>query len=119
MQATCLACHGTSWVEGHWRRYETTNASVLTATTIMGDVWGGGLADGVAADANPFDESVERRWSDAWLFYANTVRFASAMAGGGDYGVFANGRYELSKAVADLHDWLEHRRAAAESTSGE
>lgn len=122
MQATCLACHGTSWVEGHWRRYEntieTTNASILTATTIMGDVWGEGLASGVAADASPFDESVERRWSDAWLFYANTVRFASAMAGGGDYGVFANGRYELSKAVADLHDWLEHRRAVAGATGG-
>jgi hypothetical protein len=41
---------------------------------------------------------------------ANTIRFASAMGGGGDYGVFANGRYELNKATMDLQDWLELRR---------
>jgi len=28
------------------------------------------------------------------------------MGCGGDYGVFADGRYELNKAVMDLHDWL-------------
>jgi hypothetical protein len=31
------------------------------------------------------------------------------MGCGGDYGVFADGRYELNKAVMDLHDWLELR----------
>jgi hypothetical protein len=33
------------------------------------------------------------------------------MAGGGDYGVFADGRYQLSQTVAELHEWLEQRRA--------
>jgi hypothetical protein len=38
--------------------------------------------------------------------YANTVRFASAMGGGGDYVVHAGGRYQLSKTVLEPGDWL-------------
>ncbi len=115
MQATCLACHGTSWVEGHFRRYHNTikrtNAEILTLTDMMREAWQRGFAQGPGQGANPFDESVERQWSDAWLFYANNVRFAAAMAGGGDYGVFADGRYHLSKATIDLHAWLERKKA--------
>ena len=115
MQATCLACHDTSWVQGHWQRYgntiRQTNATTLTLTDIMNEGWMRGYARGLGQGESPFDEAVERKWSDAWLFYANTVRFASAMAGGGDYGVFADGRYQLSQTVAELHEWLEQRRA--------
>ena len=115
MQATCLACHDTSWVQGHWQRYgntiRQTNATTLTLTDIMNEGWMRGYARGLGQGENPFDEAAERKWSDAWLFYANTVRFASAMAGGGDYGVFADGRYQLSQTVAELHEWLEQRRA--------
>ena len=122
MQATCLACHGTSWVEGHFRRYHNTikrtNAETLTITGMMGEAWERGYARGLDQGANPFDEAVERQWSDAWLFYANTVRFAAAMAGGGDYGVFADGRYQLSKSAIDLHDWLEQRKAFEELKAG-
>jgi len=110
-QQTCKACHDTSWVSGFWRRFENTvqqtNATTLAATRIMQRVWEKGLAD----PSNPFDEAVERLWSDQWLFYANTVRFASAMAGGGDYGVFADGRYQLSSNVFALQDWLQLRDA--------
>jgi hypothetical protein len=28
------------------------------------------------------------------------------MGGGGDYGVFADGRYHLSKRLLELNDWL-------------
>ncbi len=115
MQATCLACHGTSWVEGHFRRYHNTikrtNAEILTLTDMMREAWQLGFARGLDQGANLFDESVERQWSDAWLFYANNVRFAAAMAGGGDYGVFADGRYHLSSSIIDLHEWLERRKA--------
>jgi hypothetical protein len=58
----------------------------------------------------PFDEFIEKKWSDLWLLYANTIRFASAMAGGGDYGVFAQGRYYMSRSVQELHDYLKLRR---------
>ncbi len=115
MQATCLACHGTSWVEGHFRRYHNTikrtNAEILTQTDMMREAWQLGFARGLDQGASPFDESVERKWSDAWLFYANNVRFAAAMAGGGDYGVFADGRYHLTQSTIDLHAWLERKKA--------
>ena len=33
------------------------------------------------------------------------------MGGGGDYGVFANGRYEMNKSIAEMQDWLDLRLA--------
>jgi hypothetical protein len=114
LQAVCLSCHGTSWVSGQWARFENTiretNAKTLSATRILKEAWAAGLAQGIEQKASPFDEAVERRWADTWLIYANTIRFSSAMGCGGDYGVFADGRYELNKAVMDLHDWLELRK---------
>jgi cytochrome c553 len=114
LQTVCLNCHGTSWVNGQWVRLENTiretNAKTLEATRILKEAWGAGLAFGLEQNASPFDEGIERRWADIWLIYANTIRFSSAMGCGGDYGVFADGRYELNKASMDLHDWLELRK---------
>ena len=111
MQAACLNCHDTSWVNGHWKRFENTieetNAKTLAATRIMQEIWKLGLAD---RQNSIYDESIERKWSETWLFYANTIRFASAMGGGGDYGVFADGRYHLSKNLLELNDWLDLRK---------
>ena len=111
MQAACLNCHDASWVNGHWRRFENTikqtNADILLATNIMGDVWQQKLAD---FKSNPFEEPVEKKWTDTWQFYANTIRFASAMGGGGDYGVYADGRYQLSQALLELNDWFQLRK---------
>jgi len=107
MQAACLNCHDTSWVKGHWQRFENTiqktNGDILIATAIMGDIWQDGFAD---AKTNPFDEAIEKRWTDTWQFHANTIRFASAMGGGGDYGVYADGRYQLTQALLEMNDWL-------------
>jgi hydroxylamine dehydrogenase len=111
MQAACLNCHDSSWVSGHWQRFEhtirETNGLTRTTTQIMEDIWQKGYAD---KKDGPFNEAIERKWSDIWLFYANTVRFASAMGGGGDYGVYADGRYHLSKTLLELSDWLEMRK---------
>ena len=108
MQAACLNCHDGSWVNGHWKRFENTiaetNAQTLAATGIMEDIWQHGFAD---PKDSPYNEAIERKWSESWLFYANTIRFASAMGGGGDYGVFADGRYHLSKTLLELNDWLK------------
>jgi hypothetical protein len=115
MQAICLKCHDPSWVGGHFTRYRKTiassNQAVKAATLLMETAWQKGLAKGLAQGANPFDEPLERKWSDIWLFYANTIRFASAMAGGGDYGVFADGRYQLSSSIYELQDQLEEKAA--------
>ena len=111
MQAACLNCHDTSWVKGHWQRFENTiretNEDIRLATDVMGDIWREGLAD---FKANPFDEAIEKKWTDTWQLYANTTRFASAMGGGGDYGVYAGGRYQLSQALLELNDWLNLRK---------
>jgi cytochrome c553 len=115
MQASCLSCHDRSWVDGHWNRFmntiEQTNATTRTGTQIMNEIWERGFAVGYWKGGNPYDEFIEKVWSDVWLFYANTVRFASAMGGGGDFGVFAQGRYHLAKSVRELEDWLEVRQS--------
>jgi hypothetical protein len=117
MQAACLNCHGSSWVKGQWQRFENTirqtNGDVLTATAIMRDIWQKGLAD---LNANPFDEAIEKKWTDIWQFYANAARFASAMGCGGDYGVYADGRYQLTQALLEMNDWrLLQEKVAANS----
>jgi hydroxylamine dehydrogenase len=70
----------------------------------MDDIWRQGLAD---LKTNPFDEAIEKKWTDAWQLYANTIRFASAMGCGGDYGVYAGGRYHLTQTLLEINDWLQ------------
>jgi hydroxylamine dehydrogenase len=113
MEKICMACHGTEWVSGHFSRLKEsvifTNQMTLTATRIMSAAWKEGFAEGLKKKKNPFDEGIERMWVEEWLFYANTTRLASAMAGA-DYGVFANGRWYLSKNIQDMFDWLKLQR---------
>ena len=78
----------------------------LTATRILLTAWEKGVARGLSQKASIFDETIEKMWVEQWLFYANTTRFASAMAGA-DYGAFANGRWYLSKNIQKMVDWLE------------
>ncbi|SDB61490.1 hypothetical protein SAMN05660653_03202 [Desulfonatronum thiosulfatophilum] len=35
------------------------------------------------------------------------------MGGGGDYGVFAEGRYHITKAILELNEWLAKNKEAA------
>ncbi len=113
MKQTCLTCHDTSWVDGYFKRLDntiaTSNHSVLSATQLMLSIWDKGYAQDLAAGGSIFDEFIERRWSDIWLLYANNIRFVSAMAGGGDYGVFEDGRYHLTKSLMHMQDWLQTR----------
>ena len=60
-----------------------------------------------------FNEAIEKRWVEQWLFYANSTRFSSAMAGA-DYGVFANGRWAMAKNVQEMVDWLQFKLKAKE-----
>jgi len=113
MQSVCRGCHAESWVQGHFQRFhqtiETTNQAVRVGTEVMESIWEEGLAVGLGQGGNPFDEGIERAWSRLWLIYANKIRFASAMAGGGDYGVFAQGRFDLSRQITELQEYLEQR----------
>lgn len=113
MQKVCAGCHDSSWVTGHWEKFEqviqATDAELLTATGLMQEIWEKGLAEGLEKGKNPFDEAIEKKWHLNWLFYANSIRFTSAMAGGGDYGVFAGGRYQLSMGIAEMQEWYNLR----------
>ena len=109
MQQVCLSCHSQNWVQGHFRRLDntirTTNQMTLTATQIMNAAWEKGLAKGPAQKDSPFNEALEKKWVEQWLFYANSTRFASAMMGA-DYGAFANGRWYLSKNIEEMAERL-------------
>ena len=104
MKKVCLGCHGSQWVDGHFKRLETsiaaTNHLTLQATKLLSDVWEQGLANA----ENPFDEAIEVMWTEQWLFFGNSTRFASAM-GGTDYGVFDNGRWWQHKNLQKMHDY--------------
>ena len=112
MKAICLSCHGSGWVDGHFERLDntikTTNEMTLTATNILLDAWEKGAAKGPAQNDSIFNETIERKWTEQWLFFANSIRLASAMAGA-DYGVFANGRWYLSRNVHEMLDWLHFK----------
>lgn len=103
MQAVCLDCHGTAWVDGHWERFEKTieetNRMTGTATAVMVRAWKEKRAMG--PPDNPFDEALEKRWVEQWLFFANSIRFSSAMMGA-DYSVFDNGRWSQSKGLREM-----------------
>ncbi len=116
LKSVCAQCHAASWIEGHFKRLdrsvETTNAMTLSATQLLLQAWDGGLAAGPARGGGLFDEAIERMWVEQWLFFANSVRFASAM-GGADYGVFADGRWALAKNLRAMADHLKMLEAAA------
>lgn len=117
MQNVCMSCHASGWIDGHFEKLEntidTTNKMVLAATKVLLKAWETGVAKGLDKNDSIFNEGIEKKWVDQWLFYANSARFASAMAGT-DYGVFANGRYHLSRNIQDIIEWLEIHRILAD-----
>jgi hydroxylamine dehydrogenase len=112
MKQLCLSCHSSQWAENQFERLEntifTTNQMTLTATEILSTAWEKGAALGLAQAAPIFDEAIEKKWVEQWLFFANSTRYASAM-GGADFGAFANGRWYMSKNIQEMHDWLEFK----------
>ncbi|MBN2373730.1 hydroxylamine oxidase [bacterium] len=107
MMNLCIACHSTGWVENHFVKLDSTIAEtdkmVLNATLLLTDAWGKNLAD----KTNPFDEVIEHKWITQWLFYANSIRYASAMTGAPDYAAFKNGWWEMTKNLTAMEDWIK------------
>jgi hydroxylamine dehydrogenase len=112
MQRVCLSCHSNGWVQGQFKRFENTiritNEMTLAATKILFSAWERGAAKGLAQNDSIFNEAIEKKWVEQWLFFANSTRYASAMAGA-DYGVFANGRWYMAKNIQEMVDWLEFK----------
>jgi len=110
MKKVCYSCHGTDWVAGHFKGIEDaikeTNAMTLAATQLLGEAWKKGAAKGLEQKDSIFNEAIEKKWVEQWLFYCNSTRYAAAMAGA-DYGVFANGRWQMSRNLQEIADLLE------------
>ena len=110
MQRLCRSCHSIDWIEGHFARLDSTIAETdrmtLTATSLLSGAWESGLAN----PTNPFDESLEHGWMRQWLFYANSVRYASAMSGP-DYAAFKNGWWKMTNNLRKLHEDIAAKTA--------
>lgn len=122
MQQVCLSCHTQQWVDGHWARFENTiknsNEMILTATELILEAWDKGAAKGLGQNDSIFNEAIEKKWMEQWLFFANSTRMSSAMLGT-DYGVFDNGRWYMAKNIQEIHDWLRMKLAISGEASQE
>lgn len=114
MKNICRGCHSSDWTDGHFVKFEQTiretDQMVRVATDLMLNVWREGAED----QANPFDESIEKLWIQQWLFYANSVRYASAMTGAPDYAAFKNGWWDLSRNLQLMRDHLHFKTLRTE-----
>jgi hypothetical protein len=78
----------------------------LAATRLLEEAWEHGLAD----DSNPFDEAIEQKWIAQWLFYGNSVRYASAMTGAQDYTTFKYGWWGLTTNLEEMKEKIETKK---------
>jgi hypothetical protein len=88
----------------------------VTATELMLKAWETGAAKGLAQNDSIFNEAIEKKWMEHWLFFANSTRMSSAMLGT-DYGVFDNGRWYMAKSIQEIYDWLRMMLAVNSETS--
>lgn len=107
MEAICKSCHSTPWTTGHFAHLDTviheTDAMTQAATQLVSRAWAKGIED----KTNPFDEEVEKMWVEQWLFYANTMRYSSAMTGAPDYQAFKHGWWDMSKNLQQMKDVID------------
>ncbi len=119
MTGVCIQCHGTSWTNNHFARLENTikevDSMTIASTLLLVDAWTQGLAEGLPQGKNPFDEAIEQMWIRQWLFYANSVKYASAMTGAPDYATFKNGWWNLTENLQQMKDWMEFKKKKAKS----
>jgi hypothetical protein len=107
MVRLCASCHSTSWAEGYFDKMDTTvkevDGMVKASTDLLQIAYQHKLAD----PTNPFDEEIEQRVGEQWLFYANAARYGAAMMGP-DYTGF-EGWWRMQHNVSSITDWLELR----------
>ncbi len=114
MKNVCRSCHSTDWVDGHFKKLDNTiketNEMTASATKLMVEAWDKGIED----RTNPFDEQIEKLWLKQWLFYSNSIRYASAMTGAPDYASFKNGWWELSDNLQKMRDMIDLKELTKE-----
>jgi hydroxylamine dehydrogenase len=114
MSGICRNCHGSRWTNSHFTKLDSTiketNGMTATATNLMAEAWEKGIED----KTNPFDESLEQMWASQWLFYCNSIRYASAMTGAPDYASFKNGWWYLNRNLQHMQNWMEFKKEVNE-----
>jgi hydroxylamine dehydrogenase len=107
----CSACHNTDWIDGHFDKLNTTikeaDAMTLAATLTLVDAWTKGVEKGLPTNDNPFDEPIEQMWIRQWLFYGNSLKYASAMTGAPDYAAFHDGWWNLTSNLMHMRDMVD------------
>jgi hydroxylamine dehydrogenase len=107
MKKICRGCHSTRWTDDHFAKMDNTiketDEMTLSATKLMSEAWDKGIED----RSNPFDEQIEKLWIKQWLFYSNSIKYASAMTGAPDYAAFKNGWWELSDNLQKMRDMID------------
>src|SRR5208337_1646743 len=102
-------CHNSDWINGHFAKFDNTvketDAMVHSATQLVTEAWTNKIAD----PSNPFDEEIEKMWTSQWLFYANSVRYASAMTGAPDYTAFKLGWWEMTNNLRQMREKIDLR----------
>ena len=113
ISAICNNCHNSDWINGHFTKFDKTlietDEMTSSATKLMVEAWSKGLEN----KTNPFDESIEQMWIRQWLFYSNSIRFASAMTGAPDYTAFKNGWWYLTENLRHMEEWIEIKEKLA------
>lgn len=116
MEAICKSCHSTQWTKSHFVKLDNTIKEVdnmtLSATLLLLEAWKNNLAEGLIHGKNPFDDAIEQMWIRQWLFYSNSIKYASAMTGAPDYATFKNGWWNLSENLQHMGDWIEFKKSA-------
>ncbi len=114
MSGICKNCHSSTWVSSHFAKLDSTiretNAMTAVATNLMARAW----QDNIEDNANPFDESIEQLWASQWLFYGNSIRYASAMTGAPDYATFKNGWWNLNVNLQQMKNWIDIKEEVQE-----
>lgn len=114
MSNICINCHSTSWTNNHFSKLENTIREVdemaFASTSLLLAAWSHRLAEGIPHGKNPFDETIEQMWIKQWLFYSNSIKYASAMTGAPDYSTFKNGWWNLTENLQLMKDWIEFKK---------
>jgi hypothetical protein len=114
MSGVCNSCHSTSWVNRHFEKLDNTikevDSMTLASTLLLLEAWKDKLAEGLPHGKNPFDETIEQMWIRQWLFYGNSIKYASAMTGAPDYATFKNGWWNLTENLQQMKDWIELKK---------
>lgn len=109
MVKLCTACHGSGYGKLHFSRLDhtikETDSMVRRSTDMLMEGWTRKIAD----RTNPFDEKLEQKWVLQWLFYANSIRFGSAMSGP-DYATFKNGWWNSTATFEEMRSMVKPRK---------